>query len=260
MPDLSDATRKSVTGNVAQWTRVNREYGDVSAEDTWSRDDIVWGQFGIPDETIGAPLGEVRGLDVLELGCGVAYFSAWLAKRGARPVGLDPTPAQLGTARRLQALTGIEFPLIESAAEQVPLPDSGFDLVLSEYGASLWADPYQWIPEAARLLRPGGRLVFLTNSVLVYLCAPDVGEVTESLQRPQFGMCRIQWPDEVGTEYNLPHGDWVRLLRDNGFEVEDLIEPQVPPSAKTHEYYAFISAEWARQWPAEEIWVARLRD
>ena len=107
-------------------------------------------------------------------------------------MALDPTPAQLATARRLQAETGIDFPLIEGAGEQVPLPDDSFDIVLSEYGASLWADPYQWIPEAARLLRPGGRLVFLTNSVLLHLCAPDVGNVTESLQRPQFGMYRVR--------------------------------------------------------------------
>jgi SAM-dependent methyltransferase len=250
---------ESVAGNITQWTRNNLEYGDAAAEASWDREDITWGQFGIPDESVGSPLGDVRGKDVLELGCGVAYFSAWLAKRGARPVGLDPTPAQLATARRLQSKTGLRFPLIEAVAERVPLPDDSFDIVLSEYGASLWADPHHWVPEAARLLRSGGRLVFLTNSVLVYLCAPDVGAVTERLQRPQFGMYRVKWPEGDGTEYNLPHGDWIRLLRLHGFEVEELIEPQVPPTAETHEYYDFISAEWARQWPAEEIWVARLR-
>ena len=122
----------------------------------------------------------MAGLDVVELGCGTAYVSAWLAKRGARPVGVDPTPAQLATARRMMVETGIEFPLVEAPAESVPLPDASFDLAVSEYGASLWADPARWIPEAARLLRPGGRLVFLTNSVLVYLCAPDTGLVSET--------------------------------------------------------------------------------
>ena len=67
----------------------------------------------------------------------------------------------------------------------MPLPDSSFDLVLSEYGASLWADPYRWIPEAARLLRPGGRLVFLTNSTVSVLCMTMDG-VGEQLVRPQF--------------------------------------------------------------------------
>ena len=65
--------------------------------------------------TLGV-LGDVSGLDVVELGCGTAYFSAWLARRGARPVGVDITPAQLETARRLMAETGIEFPLVEADA------------------------------------------------------------------------------------------------------------------------------------------------
>src|SRR5205085_10698866 len=110
---------------------------------------------------IGA-LPDVRGLDVVELGCGTAYFGSWLARRGARVVGVDPTPAQLETARRMQAETGIGFPLVEAPGESVPLPDASFDLAVSEYGASLWADPYKWIPQAARLLRPDGLLVLLT--------------------------------------------------------------------------------------------------
>lgn len=259
MSDLPESTRVSVAGNIEQWTKVNREYGDADAARSWLADEISWGQFGVREADIGSPLGEVSGLDILEAGCGVAYFSAWLARRGARPVGLDPTPAQLQTARRVQVETGIEFPLVEGVGEALPFPADSFDMVLSEYGASLWADPYAWIPETARVLRPGGRLVFLTSSLLVYLCVPPVGAVTETLHRPQFGMHKIQWEGEAGTEYNLAHGEWIRLLRANDFEVLDLIEVQVPEGAKTHEYYGDITAEWGRQWPPEEIWVARIR-
>lgn len=117
-----------------------------------------------------------------------------------------------------------------------------------------------WIPEAARLLRPDGRLVFLTISTLAYLCSPDEGLVGGALRRPQFGMSRIKWSDESdGTEYHLSHGDWIRLLRANGFDVENLIEVQAPADAKSPVYYDFVTAEWGRQWPAEEIWVARKR-
>ena len=221
---------------------------------------MSWGVFLIRETDIGSPLGDVAGLDVVELGCGTAYFSAQLAYRGARPVGVDPTPAQLATARRMQAAGGPVFPLVEAPAERVPLPDASFDLAFSEYGASLWADPAMWIPEAARLLRPNGRLVFLTNSTIAFLCFPDVGNVTETLQRDQFGMYRHQWPDSPGTEYHLSHGDWIRLLRANGFEIEDLIELQPPADAATPEYYDEVPVEWARRWPAEEIWVARRRD
>jgi SAM-dependent methyltransferase len=253
-----DPTADSVAANVAQWTKQNADYTEPSARRHWESDHIFWGVFTIPETEIRC-LPEVDGLDVVELGCGTAYFSAWLAKRGARPVGVDPTPAQLATARRLQAETGIEFPLVESAAESVPLPDASFDLALSEYGASLWADPLKWVPEAARLLRPGGALVFLTNSLLAYLCAPPVGTVTEQLQRPQFGMGRIQWPGEKGIEYHLPHGAWIRLLRENGLAVEALHELRPHDEAVDPTYYDYVTVDWASRWPAEEIWVARKR-
>ena len=114
----------------------------------------------------------------------------------------------------MQRETGIEFPLVEAPGERVPLPDASFDLAVSEYGASIWADPYLWVPEAARLLRPGGRLVFLRNSHARACSArPTRARSTERLHRPQFGMYRFEWPDEVGVEFHLAHGDWIRLLR-----------------------------------------------
>jgi len=242
--------------NVAEWTKANAAYTDKSAARAWAQQDITWGEFQVHESEIEV-LGDVAGLDVVELGCGTAYFSAWLAKRGARVVGVDPTPAQLETARRLMGETGIEFELVEAPAESVPLPNASFDLALSEHGAATWADPYKWIPEAARLLRPHGRLVFLHTTPLAHICFPDVGEVTTQLQRPYFGLGRTEWPGEEGVEYQLAHGEWIDVLRGAGFEVERLLELQAPVDAVTHEYYAFITAEWARKWPAVEIWAAR---
>jgi len=145
----------SVAANVEQWTQTNAEFTDAAAERAWSRSEITWGVFKIPESAVDA-LGDVNGLDVVELGCGTAFFSSWLVRRGARPVAVDPTPAQLATARRMQEESGIVFPLVEAPGEAVPLPAASFDLALSDYGASLWADPYAWIPEAARLLREHG--------------------------------------------------------------------------------------------------------
>jgi SAM-dependent methyltransferase len=212
----------------------------------------------VREDDLGS-LGDVDGLDVVELGCGTAYISAWLAKRGARPVGVDVTPAQLASARRVQEETGIVFPLVEASAEDVPLPSESFDLAVSEYGASIWCDPHRWIPEAARLLRPGGRLWFLRNSTLSILCAPDEGKPSEALQRPQRGLGRLEWPGEIGVEWQLPHGELFRVLRDAGFELLDLIELYAPDDAEDHPFYDTFSAEWARTWPAEEIWVAKKR-
>ena len=242
------------------WTKSNADYTDRSAPAQWATDEMDWGQYGVPESELRVFADiDLDGSDVIELGCGTAYFSAWLAKRGARPTGVDVTPAQLETARRMQRETGIEFPLIEANAEEVPLPDGSFDLVVSEYGASIWCDPYRWIPEAARLLRPGGHLVFLRNSTLVALCSPDEGMVDERLVRPMFGMYRFDWRHEGGgIEYHVPHAELIKLLRANRFEILDLWELQAPDTAKTHEYYDYVSAEWARKWPVEEIWKARL--
>ena len=244
--------------NVANWTEANRNYTDENAETNWALDEISWGVWAVDESDLNV-LGDVAGLDVCELGCGTAYFSAWLAKKGARPVGVDITPAQLATARRMQATTGLEFPLVEADAGATGLPAASFDLVLSEYGASIWVDPYRWIPEAARLLRPGGRLVFLANSPLIILCSEEEGAATTTLQRPLFGMHRFEWEGEVGVEFHLPHGKWVELLTSCGFEIERLIEVQAPADAETHPYYTFVTAEWAKQWPSEDIWVARLQ-
>ena len=249
---MSDVER-----NVELWTRTNAEFTDAQARQRWGQQEITWGTWDIPDAELRV-VGEVDGLDVVELGCGTAYVSAWLARRGARPVGIDPTRAQLETARACQREFGLEFPLIEASAEDVPLPDATFDLAVSEYGASIWADPHRWLPEAGRLLRPGGRLIFLRNSTLQLLCSPDEGRTTERLERPQFGMYRLEWP-EGGVEFHLPHGELFRVLRESGFDVESLLELQAPAGAETHGYYDHITAEWARRWPSEEIWVARKR-
>lgn len=248
-----------ITRNIAQWTKNNEDALDSRAGRAWARTEPSWGVFGISEADLGSPLGAVRGLDVVELGCGTAYFSAILAKLGARPVGVDPTPAQLATARRMQDETGIRFPLVEAPGERIPLPDASFDLAFSEYGASLWAAPRAWVAEAARLLRPAGRLVFMTNSLVAILCTPDQGDIGERLERPQRGLYRNEWPDEIGVEYHLAHGDWIDLLHETGFEVERLIDVYARAESTKHEIYGYVSPEWARKWPAEEIWTARKR-
>ncbi len=68
-------------------------------------------------------------------------------------------------ACRLQDRFGLRFPLIHASAEQAPFAGASFDLAISEHGASIWRDPYTWIPKAARLLRPGGQLIFLVKSL-----------------------------------------------------------------------------------------------
>jgi SAM-dependent methyltransferase len=224
----------------------------------------VWGIWGVPESQLGVLPESLAGKDAIELGCGTAYVSAWLARRGARVVGIDNSHAQLATARRLQQQHGLEFPLLHGNAEAVPYPDASFDFAISEYGVGLWGDPYSWVPEAARLLRPSGQLVFLTTSFLLMLCMPaeDAIAATDRLLRPAFGMYRVEWPGYPGVEFHLSHGEWVRLLRRSGFDIEDLVEVRPDADSSTVDSstrYPFVTLEWARQWPCEELWKVRKR-
>jgi SAM-dependent methyltransferase len=248
-----------VARNRASWDIWAGEYEDAGRRN-WAADEPLWGIWHVPESQVRMLPADVDGLDVIELGCGTGYVSAWLARRGARPVGIDNSEAQLTTARALQREFGLEFPLLHGNAEEVPFPAESFDLAISEYGASIWCDPYRWIPEAARLLRPGGRLIFLVNAPLLILCAPDDEDVpaTDRLLRPYFGMHRLEWPGDDSVEFHLPHGEMLALLRGSGFDVEQLIELRPPDGSTT--CYPFVTLEWAQQWPCEEVWKARKAD
>jgi SAM-dependent methyltransferase len=245
-----------LAANVGYWSSRTTDELDL-ARRRWADTEPCWGIYNIPESVARVLPADVTGLRVAELGCGTGYVSAWLSRAGARPVAIDPTPSQLGIARRMQDETGLRFPLIRAAGEHVPLASASVDLVISEYGAAIWADPHLWIAEAARILRPGGELVFLGNSTLLILCAPEVDTepVPPMLNRPLRGMYSVSWPDDPTVEFHLSAGDWIRLLRRNGLEILDLIELYASDD-ETRTRMA-IPPTWAQRWPVEEVWRVR---
>src|SRR5207248_1404592 len=165
----SVAEKDYVALNRAGWTKSNEQYTDRAAHGAWAQEEITWGQWGKPEREVQV-LPELAGKDVIELGCGTAYFGAWLKRAGARRVvGVDVTPAQLETARRM--------------------------------------DDEDW----------------------------------------------------EGVEFHPSTSDMLRILRENGFQLLDFRELFAPDDAKDHEWYDDPPAEWAKQWPAEEIWRLRLQ-
>jgi SAM-dependent methyltransferase len=209
----------------------------------------------IPEAELNV-LGDVAGLDVLELGCGAAQWSISLAGLSARPVGLDVSARQLEHARRAMADAGVEFPLVEGSAEDVPLADESFDIVFCDHGAFNFADPRRLVPECARLLRAGGLLAFSMPSPILDIFWNEEREaVDERPQNDYFELRRFE--DDEGVHFQLPYGEWIRLFRANRLAVEDLIELRAPPDGETT--YDLVSLEWARRLPAEHIWKARKR-
>src|SRR5688500_3187109 len=133
--------------------RRNREFWDRQSEEYQARNaafiehGMAWGLWQIPEAELGV-LGEVAGLDVLELGCGAAEWSRALLRAGARPVGLDNSAARLEYARAANEEADVEFPLVHAGAEAVPLADATFDIVFCAWGATMFATTVLPVPTA----------------------------------------------------------------------------------------------------------------
>ncbi|MFE0687449.1 class I SAM-dependent methyltransferase [Streptomyces sp. JH002] len=253
------AKSADVTRNRRYWDGIGADAHGPVARAHWEAAEPSWGLWGTPEARAGVIPADIAGQRAIELGCGTGYVSAWLARAGARVVGVDVSARQLETARALRDEFGLGFALVQADAGRVPCRDGVFDFAISEYGASLWCDPQHWIPEAARLLAPGGRLVFVRPSPLFAMCLPERGEVGPELLRPLFGLRRLEW-QRGATEFNLPHGELIGLLRKTGFEVEELLElaaPEGDPGTRWFSDDSTVEPEWARQWPTEEIWKVR---
>lgn len=251
-------------GGLPDYVAENRRHWDAMADEwvamgerAWATNEPTWGIWSVPEAELKLLPSDMTGLDAIELGCGTAYVSAWMARRGANVSAIDNSEQQLATARRLAAEHGLELTLWHGNAEHVPAPDESFDFAVSEYGAAIWCEPETWLREAHRLLRPGGRLAFLGNHPMVLACSPENGAVVgEQLVRPYFGMHTLDWRrveiDPGGVNFCLPISEWMRLFHEVGFAVDDLHEPQAPEDVSGVQF--FVTAEWAQRWPSELVW------
>jgi len=247
-----NVNRQHWNGRAHQWV--------AAGERLWARDEPCWGIWAVPESELQLLPADMTGLKVIELGCGTGYVSGWMSRRGAQVTGIDVSEEQLATARRLAAQHGAQLELVHGNAESTPFTDASFDFAISEYGAAIWCDPYVWVPEAHRLLRPGGRLRFLGNHPFVPMFSPPDGSaLVRELQRPYFGTHRIDWSevefDPGGVEFNLTMQGWIELFTTTGFVVEGYKEPR-PTQVGGAERF-FVSDEWAASWPSEQVWYLR---
>lgn len=216
LPDDATENRRVWDAAADRWV--------AAAQRHWATDEPTWGMWGVADADVALLPDDVDGRDVIELGCGTAYVSAWAARRGARcVVGVDNSARQLHTARRLADEHGVTLRLHHGLAERVPEPDDSFDVAVSDHGAVLWAEPVAFLTEARRLLRDGGTLSMLTSHPLAVLTAPLDGSLPSgtALVRPWFGDHRYDWRDAVdepgGIEFVPSIGTWLpdrRVPRD----------------------------------------------
>jgi ubiquinone/menaquinone biosynthesis C-methylase UbiE len=245
---------RHVRTNRRFWDAGSDEYDERHRSALSGRRAATWGLWRIPETTLRL-LGSVRGKEILELGCGAGRWSAALADRGARPVGLDASRSQLGQAKRLVRSGSPRLPFVLADAELLPFVDESFDLVFCDWGAMTFCDPLRTVPECARILRPSGRFVFSTASPLRYLALDRVRDrQVPRLLRSYFDQRRVVLGDTV--EFQLPYGKWIDLFRSNGLSVERLVESR-PTAGKSSSYVGRSDAKWAERWPMEAIWSLR---
>jgi len=255
-PDADSRARDSdVVANREHWDGMADQWVAVG-ERQW-RSEPNWGLYGVPDSELRMLPESLAGLQTIELGCGTGYVSGWLARRGAAAVGLDNSINQLRTARRLGVTHASNVRWVHGNAERLPFADESFDFAVTEYGAVTWVDPQRWVPEAARVLRSGGRLVVFGGTPWLNVCSPLNGDVADRrLHRPYFGTSRIDWRaaevDPGGVDFNLTTSGWFEIFSVNRFRVERYLELQAPPEARDRSH---VTGKWAHNYPAEHAWV-----
>jgi SAM-dependent methyltransferase len=239
----ADETRRA---NAAFWDAYAPGY---QAEHAREIDGFVWSPEGTREEGLRL-LGDIRGKRVLDVGCGAAQTTRWLAAEGARAVGMDLSLEQL-------RLAGPGVPLVRGDAERLPFADGAFDVACSAYGALPFvADSAAVMREVARVLRPGGLWVFSVTHPFRW-CFPDsdtaLTVTTSYFDRTPY----VEQADGVATyvEHHRTLGDRVREVAAAGLVVLDVLEPEWPEGHEST--YAQWGPGRGRLLPGTAIFVTR---
>jgi SAM-dependent methyltransferase len=233
----ADVVRRTV--GPAESRAASRAWWDADADDYQAEHgeflgstDFVWCPEGLREEQAGL-LGELRGAEILEVGCGSASCGRWLVGRAARVVGLDLSAGMLRHAQRANRATGVRVPLVQASADQLPFPDASFDIACSAFGAVPFvADAGAVMREVARVLRPDGRWVFAVTHPIRWIFPDDPGPLGLTVAQSYFDRTPYVEVDDHGrvtyVEHHRTLGDYLRDLVAAGFVVEDLVEPEWP--------------------------------
>jgi SAM-dependent methyltransferase len=247
MGDVERVGRRDV--EAAESARAMRGWWDGQSGDYYAEHgaflgdaDFVWCPERLR-EADARLLGSVSGRRILEVGCGAAMCSRWLAAQGARPVACDVSAGMLRHARLGEQRTGIEVPLVQADAQQLPFCGASFDLAFTAFGAVPFvADSAQVMREVARVLRPAGRWVFAATHPMRWCFPDDPGPDGLTARMSYWDRTPYVEFDEgrapTYVEHHRTLGDRVREIVAAGFRLVDLVEPEWP---------AGLTDEWG-QW------------
>lgn len=216
----------------AAWNQVAADYQSRQAIATSSAHYGPWA----PTENELRLLGDVRGLRILDIGCGGGQCAVAFARQGAVTAGIDVSDAQLEHARQLARDEGVNVAFVQGVAEDLSFfADASWDVVFSVYAFQYIADMPRCLSECARVLRPGGRLVFsLDHPIRTCFFDDEEHESAPYPARSYFDHRPLAWMfgDTSVWMHSYHHtiAEWVDMLARAGFCIQRLLEPPLPLS------------------------------
>jgi malonyl-CoA O-methyltransferase len=114
--------------------------------------------IGLEEPVVKDALGDVAGLEVLDLGCGTGRHTLWMANAGASVTAIDFSEGMMEKARAKAGAEKVRF-LVHDLHERLPFDDGSFDRVVSGLVLEHLHDMAPFFSEARRVLKPGGRAV-----------------------------------------------------------------------------------------------------
>ena len=243
----------------------NRGWWDAEAGDYYTEhghflgdDELTWGPEGLRESQAGL-LGEITGLDVLEVGGGAGQGARWCARQGARVVALDLSAGMLAHGARLNH-DAARPTLVQADAGRLPFADARFDLAFSAYGAVPFVeDPALVMREVARVLRPGGRWVFSVTHPIRWAFPDDPGPAGLTVQHSYFDRRPYRELDTDGrvsyVEHHRTMADRITDIVAAGLTLDRLVEPEWP--ADNHAEWGGWSPERGRLIPGTAIFCTR---
>jgi len=233
-----------------QW-RADRDFSDADVQANWNanatRWDAVYDDDGDrnrryqSDEPMLNLLGEVRGLEVLDVGCGNGYLCRKLAKAGARMTGVELSPEFLRIACEREAREKLGIAYYQGSVSDMTMLAAGtFDKAVSNYVLMDVRDYEAAIREVHRVLRPRGRFVALIFHP-AFGCGPGgwVSPAPDSPRREDRVAFRVdmyfhrgpylgQWGNlDPVLSFHRPLRDYWQAFSQAGFSITAFEEPSV---------------------------------
>jgi malonyl-CoA O-methyltransferase len=167
---------------------------------------------GLEGPIVRAAVGDVRGREVLDLGCGTGRHALWMAARGAAVTAVDFSEGMLAQARRKVGAEAVRF-IVHDLRDQLPFPEGRFDLVVSGLVLEHLGNLDGFFGEVRRVLKPGGQAVVSAMHPAMFLRGTQA-----RFTDPASG--------EVVQPGSIPHviGDLVMAVVRAGFRLVEIAE------------------------------------